>query len=47
MFANNQLMGVDSGAPDVCLTPTPAGAPVPIPYPNVAAGRWAWAAPTT
>ena len=38
MFANNQLGGVDSGAPDVCLTPTPAGAPVPIPYPNAATG---------
>jgi hypothetical protein len=37
MFANTQLMGVDTGYPDVCLTPTPAG-PVPIPYPNIAAG---------
>ena len=37
MFANTQMMGVDSGAPDVCLTPSPAG-PVPVPYPNVAAG---------
>jgi hypothetical protein len=37
MFANNQLMGVDTGFPDVCKTPTPAG-PVPIPYPNVATG---------
>lgn len=37
MFANNQLMGVDTGCPDVCLTPTPTG-PVPIPYPNTATG---------
>lgn len=37
MFANSQMMGVDMGFPDVCLTPTPAG-PVPIPYPNIAAG---------
>ena len=37
MFANNQLMGVDTGFPDVCLTPSPAG-PVPIPYPNITAG---------
>jgi len=37
MFANTQLMGLDTGFPDVCLTPTPAG-PVPIPYPNIAAG---------
>ncbi|MRG90394.1 DUF4150 domain-containing protein [Polyangium spumosum] len=36
MFANSQMMGVDMGFPDVCLTPTPA--PVPIPYPNIAAG---------
>ncbi|WP_437561935.1 DUF4150 domain-containing protein [Sorangium sp. So ce542] len=36
MFANSQMMGVDLGLPDVCLTPTPA--PVPVPYPNVAAG---------
>ncbi len=38
MFANNQLMGVDSGAPDVCLTPSPDGSQIPIPYPNVATG---------
>jgi hypothetical protein len=39
MFANTQLMGLDTGFPDVCLTPAPpAPAPVPIPYPNVAAG---------
>lgn len=37
MFANTQMMGVDTGFPDVCLTPTPAG-PVPIPYPNIATG---------
>jgi hypothetical protein len=37
MFANTQMMGLDTGFPDVCLTPTPAG-PVPIPYPNIAAG---------
>ncbi|MBK9261685.1 MAG: DUF4150 domain-containing protein [Polyangiaceae bacterium] len=36
MFANTQMMGIDLGFPDVCLTPTPA--PVPIPYPNIAAG---------
>ena len=36
MFANSQMMGVDLGLPDVCLTPTPA--PVPVPYPNIAAG---------
>src|SRR5687767_13038551 len=37
MFANTQMMGVDMGFPDVCLTPTPAG-PVPIPYPNIGLG---------
>lgn len=36
MFANSQMMGMDLGFPDVCLTPTPA--PVPIPYPNIALG---------
>ncbi len=36
MFANTQMMGVDIGFPDVCLTPMPA--PVPIPYPNIALG---------
>jgi len=36
MFANTQMMGMDLGFPDVCLTPTPA--PTPIPYPNVAMG---------
>ena len=37
MFANSQMMGMDLGFPDVCLTPTPAG-PVPIPYPNISLG---------
>jgi len=37
MFANTQMMGMDMGFPDVCLTPTPAG-PIPIPYPNIAMG---------
>jgi hypothetical protein len=36
MFANTQMMGMDIGFPDVCLTPSPA--PVPIPYPNIAVG---------
>ena len=36
MFANTQMMGLDFGFPDVCMTPTPA--PVPIPYPNLALG---------
>ena len=35
-FANTQMMGVDMGFPDVCLTPTPV--PTPIPYPNIATG---------
>lgn len=35
MFANTQMMGVDLGVPDVCLTPP---VPAPIPYPNVALG---------
>jgi hypothetical protein len=39
MFANCQLMGMDSGFPDVCLTPAPpAPAPIPVPYPNIAMG---------
>lgn len=39
MFANTQLMGIDTGFPDVCLTPAPPSpSPVPIPYPNIAAG---------
>ncbi len=37
MFANTQMMGMDVGFPDVCLTPA-GPAVVPIPYPNVAAG---------
>jgi hypothetical protein len=37
MFANCQMMGMDMGFPDVCLTPTPVG-PVPVPYPNIAMG---------
>ncbi|WP_437959709.1 DUF4150 domain-containing protein [Sorangium sp. So ce119] len=36
MFANSQMMGIDMGLPDVCLTPSPA--PVPVPYPNIAVG---------
>lgn len=40
MFANTQMMGMDAGFPDVCLTPTPAG-PVPIPYPNIGMGPMA------
>jgi Domain of unknown function (DUF4150) len=36
MFANTQMMGMDAGFPDVCLTPVPA--PVPVPYPNIATG---------
>jgi hypothetical protein len=35
MFANTQMMGLDLGFPDVCLTPP---VPVPIPYPNLALG---------
>jgi hypothetical protein len=39
MFANTQMMGMDTGFPDVCLTPAPPSpAPVPIPYPNIALG---------
>lgn len=37
MMGNTQMMGLDTGFPDVCLTPTPAG-PVPIPYPNLGPG---------
>jgi hypothetical protein len=36
MFANTQMMGMDLGFPDVCLTPMPA--PTPVPYPNIALG---------
>jgi hypothetical protein len=35
MFANSQMMGMDLGFPDVCLTPP---VPVPVPYPNIAMG---------
>lgn len=35
MFANTQMMGVDLGFPDVCMTPPAA---IPIPYPNIALG---------
>lgn len=35
MFANSQMMGMDLGFPDVCLTPP---VPTPIPYPNIAMG---------
>ncbi len=39
MFANCQMMGMDMGFPDVCLTPAPPSpVPVPIPYPNIAMG---------
>jgi hypothetical protein len=37
MFANTQMMGMDLGFPDVCLTPA-VPAPIPIPYPNIAMG---------
>jgi hypothetical protein len=36
MFANSQMMGMDLGFPDVCLTPMPV--PTPVPYPNIAMG---------
>ena len=39
MFANSQMMGMDLGFPDVCMTPMPA--PVPVPYPNIALGPMA------
>ncbi len=35
MFASCQLMGMNLGFPDVCLTPP---VPVPIPYPNISMG---------
>jgi Domain of unknown function (DUF4150) len=35
MFANTQMMGIDIGFPDVCLTPP---VPIPVPYPNIAMG---------
>lgn len=34
MPTSNQGVGMDTGFPDVCATPTPAG-PVPIPYPAI------------
>ncbi len=37
MFANTQLCGVDTGFPDVCLTPAPPAPPIPVPYPNITA----------
>ncbi len=37
MFANCQMMGMDLGFPDVCLTPA-GPAVVPVPYPNIAMG---------
>jgi hypothetical protein len=37
MFANTQMGGVDTGFPDVCMTPA-VPSPVPLPYPNIAAG---------
>jgi hypothetical protein len=37
MFASTQLMGMNMGFPDVCLTPAPPSpSPIPIPYPNIA-----------
>lgn len=42
MFANTQMMGMDLGFPDVCLTPVPPSpTPVPVPYPNVSIGPMA------
>ncbi|HVK68899.1 MAG TPA: DUF4150 domain-containing protein [Polyangium sp.] len=42
MFVNTQMMGMNMGFPDVCLTPVPpAPAPVPIPYPNMGFGPMA------
>ena len=40
MFANTQMGGMDTGFPDVCLTPAPPSpSPVPVPYPNMANGN--------
>jgi len=39
MFANCQMMGMDLGFPDVCMTPMVP--PVPVPYPNIAMGPMA------
>jgi hypothetical protein len=46
MFANTQMMGMDLGFPDVCLTPV-GPAVVPIPYPNIAMGPTAIPSQTT
>ena len=40
MFANTQMMGMDLGFPDVCLTPA-GPVIVPVPYPNIALGSTA------
>ena len=40
MFLLTTAGGLNSGAPDTCLTPTPVG-PVPIPYPNISTGATA------
>jgi Domain of unknown function (DUF4150) len=37
MFANTQMMGMDIGFPDVCLTPV-GPVPAPVPYPNIGMG---------
>jgi len=40
MFANTQMGGMDTGFPDVCLTPAPPSpSPIPVPYPNMANGN--------
>jgi Domain of unknown function (DUF4150) len=46
MFANTQMMGMDMGFPDVCLTPM-GPVPVPVPYPNIAMGPTAIPSQTT
>ena len=46
MFANTQMMGMDLGFPDVCLTPV-GPVVVPIPYPNIAMGPTAIPSQTT
>ncbi len=40
MFQLTMAGGMQTGFPDVCLTPTPVG-PVPIPYPNISTGAMA------
>ncbi|MEO7242692.1 MAG: DUF4150 domain-containing protein [Variovorax sp.] len=40
MFANCQMMGMDMGFPDVCMTPM-VPSPIPVPYPNIAMGPMA------